>query len=302
MRSSSIRRMSACARQGRSRDSGRRSAPSAQRARPRRGRGQSRTAVSRTSPARRRASSLIASNGRHHRQLGHLGQPVLLRADSPGSRTGSTSGAAHTAVAVAVQGGGVAAAHAVTLAHDQVFVGFSGSRKRVTGGRWAAVLKGSGTGVLGAAVSCFNDSLHGTCRARGPHRAARRCSDHPTGPSSEGNPARRSRHTAVCAICPHNPGRQSAYDASSLGSAAGPVGSVRQAGRTSLPRPPSVRGRTTPRGSACTSCLIRTSTGRCAGSSGRLRRGRAVAIAATAVAVAAPAAESSHRPPPPGPR
>ncbi len=38
--------------------------------------------------------------------------------------------------------------------------GWLGSRKRVTGGRWAAVLIGSGTETLGGAVSCFNESLH----------------------------------------------------------------------------------------------------------------------------------------------
>ena len=144
------------------------------------------------------------------------------------------------------------------------------------------MLKGSGTGVLGAAVSCFNDSLHGTCRARGPHRAARRCSDHPSYRAD----LRRQPRTKVPSygrLCdlPTQP-RATAPATMRHRWARQPVlsGSSGRLGGQALPRPPSVRGRTTPRGSACTSCLIRTSTGRCAWIFVRFApRARAVAIA-----------------------
>jgi hypothetical protein len=51
-------------------------------------------------------------------------------------------------------------------------------------------------------IASTNPSTVAT-QARGPHRAARRCCAHRSGLLREGNPARRSGHTRLCAKCPH---------------------------------------------------------------------------------------------------
>ena len=60
----------------------------------------------------------------------------------------------------------------------------------MTGGRWAAVLSGSGTETLGGAVNCFNESLH-LAEIAGLSVPRDRCSDHPSDPVRYRNPAGR---------------------------------------------------------------------------------------------------------------
>ena len=58
----------------------------------------------------------------------------------------------------------------------------------MTGGRWAAVLTGSGTETLGGAVSCFNESLH-LAEIAGLSVPRDRCSTHRSDPTRYRNPA-----------------------------------------------------------------------------------------------------------------
>src|SRR4029079_6256380 len=84
---------------------------------------QRRTAVSATRRASRSASSFIASKGRHTGGV-HPRQPHVLAAPPRRVHAGTVVlPRAGAAVAVAVEGHGVAAAHAVALAADEVFVG-----------------------------------------------------------------------------------------------------------------------------------------------------------------------------------
>ena len=95
---------------------------SAPRARPAGRASQSRTAVSATRRARRWASLLISSKVGDEGKL-HLAEPARARAKLGGVHARTVALArARPAVAVAAEGGGVAAAHAVALTLDEVFI------------------------------------------------------------------------------------------------------------------------------------------------------------------------------------
>ena len=70
----------------------------------------------------------------------------------------------------------------------------------MTGGRWAAVLTGSGTETLVGSVSCFNESLH-LAEIEGLSVPHDRCSCHPSEWVRYRNPARMVRGChSLCAM------------------------------------------------------------------------------------------------------